>query len=77
MPSAYTDRGEILVGCRRRGSQLHLQVWDTGRGIEPREQERVFQEFYQIGNPERDRTRGVGLGLAIRQAPSRRSSVTR
>ena len=60
----YTDRGEVLVGCRR-GSQLRIQVWDTGSGIAPEEQARVFQEFYQIGNPERDRTRGVGLGLAI------------
>jgi signal transduction histidine kinase/CheY-like chemotaxis protein len=60
----YTDRGKVLVGCRR-GPQLRLQVWDTGRGIPPSEQQRVFQEFYQIGNPERDRTRGVGLGLAI------------
>jgi len=40
-------------------------VLDTGRGIAESEQERVFQEFYQIANPERDRTRGVGLGLAI------------
>jgi two-component system, sensor histidine kinase len=40
-------------------------VWDTGRGIAESEQQRVFQEFYQVGNPERDRTRGVGLGLAI------------
>ena len=62
---AYTDRGKIIVGSRRRGSGLRVQVWDTGRGIEPAEQQRVFQEFYQIGNPERDRTRGVGLGLAI------------
>ena len=61
---AYTDRGKVLVGCRR-GPQLRVQVWDTGRGIEPDEQQKVFQEFYQIGNPERDRTRGVGLGLAI------------
>ena len=61
---AYTDRGKILVGCRV-GSRLRVQVWDTGRGIEESEQPRVFQEFYQIGNPERDRTRGVGLGLAI------------
>jgi signal transduction histidine kinase/CheY-like chemotaxis protein len=60
----YTEGGQVLVGCRR-GSQLRLQVWDTGPGIPPTEQERVFQEFYQIGNPERDRTRGVGLGLAI------------
>lgn len=61
----HTDRGTILVGCRRRGALLHVQVWDTGRGIPEDEQERIFQEFYQIGNPERDRTRGVGLGLAI------------
>jgi signal transduction histidine kinase/CheY-like chemotaxis protein len=61
----YTDRGRILVTCRRRGALLHVQVWDTGRGIAAAEQERIFQEFYQIGNPERDRTRGVGLGLAI------------
>jgi two-component system, sensor histidine kinase len=60
----YTDRGRILVGCRR-ASRLRLQVWDTGRGIAPSEQQLVFQEFYQVGNPERDRTRGVGLGLAI------------
>jgi two-component system, sensor histidine kinase len=62
---AYTDRGKVVVGCRRNGSRLRVQVWDSGRGIEESEQPRVFQEFYQIGNPERDRTRGVGLGLAI------------
>jgi K+-sensing histidine kinase KdpD len=64
---AYSRIGrqsEVLVGCRR-GSQLRIQVWDTGSGIAPEEQARVFQECYQIGNPERDRTRGVGLGLAI------------
>jgi signal transduction histidine kinase/CheY-like chemotaxis protein len=60
----YTDHGRILVGCRR-GTCLRLQVWDTGRGIAPSEQQLVFQEFYQVANPERDRTRGVGLGLAI------------
>jgi signal transduction histidine kinase/CheY-like chemotaxis protein len=60
----YTDRGKVLIGCRR-GSSQYVQVWDTGCGIAPEEQTRVFQEFYQIGNPERDRTRGVGLGLAI------------
>jgi signal transduction histidine kinase/ActR/RegA family two-component response regulator len=60
----YTDRGTVLVGCRP-GPQLRVQVWDTGAGIVASERERVFQEFYQIGNSERDRTRGVGLGLAI------------
>jgi signal transduction histidine kinase len=62
---AYTDRGRVVVGCRRRRGSLSIQVWDTGRGIPRHEQEHVFQEFYQLGNPERDRTKGVGLGLAI------------
>jgi signal transduction histidine kinase len=62
---AYTDHGRVVVGCRRRRGYLSIQVWDTGRGIPRHEQEHVFQEFYQLGNPERDRTKGVGLGLAI------------
>ncbi len=62
---AYTDRGRVLVGCRRRGRSMQVQVWDTGRGIPPEEQGQIFQEFYQVANPERDRSRGVGLGLAI------------
>jgi CheY-like chemotaxis protein len=60
----YTDRGRILVGCRR-GSRLSLQIWDTGRGIAQGDHERVFQEFYQVDNFERDRGKGLGLGLAI------------
>jgi CheY-like chemotaxis protein len=61
----YTDRGKILVGCRRRGRYLSLQVWDTGRGIAVGEQDRVFQEFYQAGTSEPHRDKGLGLGLAI------------
>ena len=61
----YTERGRVVVGCRRRREQLSIQVWDTGPGIPADEHEHVFQEFYQLGNPERDRTKGVGLGLAI------------
>ena len=61
----YTDRGRVVVGCRRRGDALSVQVWDTGRGIPSDQQERIFQEYYQIWNPERDRTKGLGLGLAI------------
>jgi two-component system, sensor histidine kinase len=61
----YTERGRILVGCRRRGQAIALQVWDTGVGIPADEQARVFQEYYQVGNPERDRAKGLGLGLAI------------
>ena len=61
----YTDAGRVLVGCRRRGRRLRIEVWDTGCGIEASQHERIFEEFYQIGNVERDRTKGLGLGLAI------------
>lgn len=61
----HTSSGRVLVGCRRRGGKLALQVWDTGEGIPEAEREAIFREFYQIGNPERDRERGLGLGLAI------------
>ena len=60
----YTRTGRVVVGCRR-GARLSVQVWDTGRGIAPEQQERVFEEFYQLDNPERDRAKGLGLGLAI------------
>ncbi len=61
----YTRSGRVVVGCRRRGGRLNIQVWDTGRGIAREQQERVFEEFYQLDNPERDRAKGLGLGLAI------------
>jgi two-component system, sensor histidine kinase len=60
----YTETGGIVVGCRRRGSNVVIEVWDTGIGIPEEHQERIFEEFYQLNNPERDRTRGLGLGLA-------------
>lgn len=60
----YTDNGSVLVACRRRGSSVLVEVWDSGIGILPEQHERVFEEFYQLNNPERDRTRGLGLGLA-------------
>lgn len=63
----YTDAGRILVGCKRRGDWLRLEVRDTGIGIEPAARDRIFEEFFQAGNPERDRRRGLGLGLAIVQ----------
>lgn len=61
----YTDAGKIVVGCRRRGSTVAMQVWDTGRGIPPSQHDLVFREYYQLDNPERDREKGLGLGLAI------------
>ncbi|QQC67908.1 hybrid sensor histidine kinase/response regulator [Paraburkholderia ginsengisoli] len=61
----YTDAGKILVGCRLGGTHIAVQVWDTGRGIPTDLHDLVFQEYYQVGNPERDREKGLGLGLAI------------
>lgn len=60
----YTDHGSVLVACRRRGANVLVDVWDSGIGIVQEQHERVFEEFYQLNNPERDRTRGLGLGLA-------------
>lgn len=60
----YTDQGCVLVACRQRGTKALIEVWDTGIGIQPEQHERIFEEFYQLNNPERDRTRGLGLGLA-------------
>jgi two-component system, sensor histidine kinase len=61
----YTHRGRVLVGCRRRAGKLRIAVHDTGPGIAQAEQRLVFEEFYQSQNPERDRSKGLGLGLAI------------
>jgi len=62
----YTDRGGVLIAARQRGAaRAWLQVWDSGRGIAPQHQAQVFEEFVQLENPERDRRKGVGLGLAI------------
>jgi signal transduction histidine kinase len=62
----YTPRGgRVSVSCQERGDGYCLEVADTGIGIPVDEQQRVFDEFYQIGNPERDRKKGLGLGLAI------------
>ncbi len=61
----YTQQGGVLVGCRRRGGNVRVEVWDSGIGIADTHRDSIFQEFYQIGNPERDRQKGLGLGLAI------------
>jgi signal transduction histidine kinase len=63
----YTDRGKVLIGCRRQGGRLQVQVHDTGVGIAPDQQSLVFEEFYQVANAERDRGKGLGLGLSIVQ----------
>jgi len=63
----YTDHGGVLVACRQRGDKVVVEVCDTGIGIAPENQQDIFKEFHQLGNPERDRRKGLGLGLAIVQ----------
>jgi anti-sigma regulatory factor (Ser/Thr protein kinase) len=63
----YTERGRILLGCRRRGGELALEVWDTGPGIAARDQAVIFEEFRRL-----DRGgQGLGLGLAIAERIAR------
>jgi signal transduction histidine kinase len=61
----YTKQGGVVIGCRRRGNAYALEVWDSGAGIPAGQLERIFEEFYQVDNPSRDRSRGLVLGLAI------------
>ncbi|MFM0305082.1 ATP-binding protein [Paraburkholderia sediminicola] len=61
----HTQQGWILLAWRRVGSGVRIEVWDTGPGIAEPERERIFWEFYQLSNPERDRNKGLGLGLPI------------
>jgi PAS domain S-box-containing protein len=61
----YTDMGGVLIGARFRGNTLLIQVWDTGIGIKAEQLPYIYEEFYQADNPQRDRSRGLGLGLAI------------
>jgi CheY-like chemotaxis protein len=61
----YTSLGQVLLQVEAKPDALTLIIADTGPGIHPEEQSRIFEEFYQINNPERDRARGLGLGLAI------------
>lgn len=61
----YTARGGILVGVRRRGAHLRIEVRDTGIGIPADQRQVIFEEFRQLDNPERNRAKGHGLGLAI------------
>ena len=61
----YTDHGRVLIACRARGATVQIGVYDTGRGIPEDKQHLVFEEFFQLHNPERDRAKGLGLGLAV------------
>jgi two-component system CheB/CheR fusion protein len=61
----YTVNGKVLLGCRRRGQSLSIEVWDTGIGIPESELHAIFEEYHQVGNEARERSRGLGLGLSI------------
>lgn len=62
----FTERGEVSVTCtRHEDGMIGIAVKDTGNGITHDEVPRIFDEFYQLRNPERDRSKGNGLGLAI------------
>jgi two-component system, sensor histidine kinase len=63
----YTQRGRVLLGCRRRGTDVEIQVWDQGIGIPAEQRDAVFEEFYQIGQAAalRHESHGLGLGLSI------------
>ena len=63
----YTERGKVLLGCRRHGNKLRIEVWDTGIGIPAEQLEAIFEEFHQLDNAARERNRGLGLGLSIVQ----------
>jgi two-component system CheB/CheR fusion protein len=63
----YTRKGRILLGCRRRGDMLSIEVWDTGIGIPDKDRQVIFDEYHQLDNAARERARGLGLGLSIVQ----------
>jgi signal transduction histidine kinase len=61
----HTVRGGVVIGCRRRGERLRLEVWDSGVGIPKDQQKNIFGEFYRLEGSEPDARKGLGLGLAI------------
>ncbi len=63
----YTSKGGVLVSVRIHGEVVKVQVWDTGIGIEQKNHKKIYREFLQLGNHERDMDKGLGLGLSISQ----------
>ena len=61
----YTHRGGVLVAARRRAGALRIEIVDTGIGIADEDRSRIFMDFAQVGNLERNRENGSGLGLGI------------
>ncbi|MDM0115577.1 ATP-binding protein [Variovorax sp. J22R133] len=71
----FTPRGRVMLACRKRGERWRVEVRDNGIGIAPEAQERVFGDFEQVGNDERNLRRGHGLGLAIVRRLAQRLGV--
>ncbi|WP_018632409.1 hybrid sensor histidine kinase/response regulator [Neomegalonema perideroedes] len=67
----YTKRGGVVIGCRRRGGQLRIEVWDSGVGVAPEHLKTIFEEFRRIEDPAAAGERGAGLGLAIVERAAR------
>jgi two-component system CheB/CheR fusion protein len=63
----YTRQGKVLLGCRRRGGMVSIEILDTGIGIAAAELQSIFEEYHQIDNAARERSLGLGLGLSIVQ----------
>jgi two-component system CheB/CheR fusion protein len=63
----YTRRGKILLGCRRLKDMVSIEILDTGIGIEEGQLHAIFDEYHQVDNAARERSRGLGLGLSIVQ----------
>jgi len=61
----YTKNGKILLGCRRHRDMVSIEVWDSGIGIPAKELDAIFEEYHQLDNTARERSRGLGLGLSI------------
>lgn len=61
----HTQTGGVLVAARARGADVRFEIWDTGIGIAEPDLQRIFEEFVQVHNPQRDRRKGLGLGLSI------------
>ena len=61
----YTRHGKVLLGCRRHKGKLSIEVWDTGIGIPDDQLQAIFDEYHQLDNAARERSRGLGLGLSI------------
>jgi CheY-like chemotaxis protein/anti-sigma regulatory factor (Ser/Thr protein kinase) len=61
----YTRSGGVLLGARRHGEEIRIEVWDTGPGIADEQQARVFGEFQRLDRPSPWGEKGLGLGLSI------------